>query len=576
MRANFFIRYLIVFIIFLTSILLIVYIIGVRKIRQHYLQTLTMNLMKISRTLLPLVRIHIEDNNYEELDKIVKDIGNKIEVRITVIDENGKVLADTKSDPVTMENHRNRIEIEEALKGNIGTSIRYSSTINEDMLYLAIPIVKENKVRNVLRMSVFLKDVNILLKEFRKDLLLSLIALSFGILIIYFIFFTKWNNSMNNIMQFSKRVAEGDFSARILSKPGNEFKNLIDSLNYMNDKMRELFKKLREEKEQFQILINSINELLFVIDSKGKIVLSNDSFRDFVGDNTAEGKYYWEVIRNKDIIGLVQKMKEGLNKEIIQMQLSEKVYSCSVAKLKLSDETIFILTDVTPLYLLDKIKKDFVENVSHELRTPLTAVKGFLEALEQEAEEKNQYYISIIKKNTERLIKIVNDLLTLSSLENRNSLIVFDKVNLINLVKDIASLFKNRIKDKDLIFDVSIEEGIPEIEGDEIQLESMLINLVENAINYTDKGRISLSVVKDDNYIKIEVSDTGIGIPEEDIGRIFERFYVVDKSRSRKSGGSGLGLSIVKHIVLMHDGTIDVKSEIGKGTTFVIKLKIST
>ena len=234
-----------------------------------------------------------------------------------------------------------------------------------------------------------------------------------------------------------------------------------------------------------------------------------------------------------------------------------------------------IFHDITEMKNVEEIKKDFVVNVSHELRTPLTAIKGFAETLEEETDEKNRHYVDIIKRNTDRLINIVQDLLALSQLEERGTRLELEEVDLGDMIERTLKIFEHRMREKNLKFDLKTENGFPLIKADPFKLEQVFVNLIDNAIKYTEHGEITLSLKQSGNQVMMELEDTGIGISEDHIPRIFERFYVTDKSRSKMLGGTGLGLSIVKHIVLLHNGTIDVKSTPNKGTTFSITLPIN-
>jgi two-component system phosphate regulon sensor histidine kinase PhoR len=231
-----------------------------------------------------------------------------------------------------------------------------------------------------------------------------------------------------------------------------------------------------------------------------------------------------------------------------------------------------IFHDITEIKNTEKIKKDFILNVSHELRTPLTAIKGFIESLGTEIDKKNLRYLDILKRNTERLINIVNDLLVLSELEDRETVLRLEDVDLNQLIEDIRKIFEQKLKEKKLNLKIQSADKHITVKADSFQLEQIFINLIDNAIKYTQKGGIVITVKQDKKYTTISIEDTGIGIPKENLTRIFERFYVVNKSRSRSLGGTGLGLSIVKHIVLLHNGKIDVESTLGKGTKFTISL----
>ena len=259
--------------------------------------------------------------------------------------------------------------------------------------------------------------------------------------------------------------------------------------------------------------------------------------------------------------------------KVIILELNNRIFLCSATSLKSKEEIVLVFHDITEIKEIEKMKRDFVANVSHELRTPLTAIKGFVETLLDEEKDLNKkHYLKIIQRHTDRLINIVKDLLLLSQLEERRSKLEIEDVNLKRLLEDISKMFIEKIKQKKLKLKIEIQKDLPLVKADPFKLEQMFINLIDNAIKYTDKGEIKISIEQIDNLIKIVVADTGIGISEKHLSRIFERFYVVDKSRSRRYGGTGLGLSIVKHVVLLHNGKIEVKSKKNKGTKFTIYL----
>jgi two-component system phosphate regulon sensor histidine kinase PhoR len=233
------------------------------------------------------------------------------------------------------------------------------------------------------------------------------------------------------------------------------------------------------------------------------------------------------------------------------------------------------LHDLTEQREVERVKKDFVLNVSHELKTPLTAIKGFVETMEEQTAGENLQYLRVVSRNTDRLIAIVDDLLVLSELEERGTQLEKEAVDVMALAGGVLRIFERPAAEKGLTLKLEAPADIPLLIADPFQLERLLVNLVDNAVKYTETGTVSLRLQAEDGRLVVEVADTGIGIPEEHIPQIFERFYVVDKSRSKRSGGTGLGLSIVKHIVLAHRGTIDVRSRVGVGTTFVVSLPLA-
>jgi two-component system phosphate regulon sensor histidine kinase PhoR len=244
--------------------------------------------------------------------------------------------------------------------------------------------------------------------------------------------------------------------------------------------------------------------------------------------------------------------------------------------IKEGEKLLITFRDITEFKQLEKIKKDFIVNLTHELKTPLTAIKGFIETLEiEEKNITNKNYIEIIKRHANRMNQIILDLMTLSELEEKKTVLDLSPIHLGDLLDNLMNIFKDQIRKKKLKIAINIDSKLESFQGERFKIEQLLINLIDNAIKYTEKGTISISAESDARHIIIKIEDTGIGIPEDNIPRIFERFYVVDKSRSRKLGGTGLGLSIVKHIVYLHQGDIEVRSEPNKGTVFIVRLPLN-
>jgi two-component system phosphate regulon sensor histidine kinase PhoR len=340
----------------------------------------------------------------------------------------------------------------------------------------------------------------------------------------------------------------------------------------MNEEMGKMFSALGQQKEELKSIIESLQEGLLVLDKQGKVIRGNESFRKIAGSKAPEGRFYWEILRNPQLPELLKRAGTEKRNLVEEMTLENRIFMCSVTPLEGAEQIVFIFHDITEIKNIERIKKDFVVNVSHELRTPLAAIKGYAETLREEADaEPSKKYVEIIERNTDRLINIVNDLLLLSSLEEKPALELED-IHFNELLENVTKIFDQRLKDKELSLVMDVNENLPTIKADLFKLEQMLINLLDNAVKYTDRGEITVSLDVQDKKVRIRVTDTGIGIPKEDIPRIFERFYVVDKSRSRKYGGTGLGLSIVKHIVLLHHGTIDIESDLGKGTKVTVTI----
>ncbi len=562
------------FIILLVSLLIL--FVSFNAFRNYSLSIHTNNLQNLATVFLTSVTPLYSEDKFNELDTLVKRMGPAIKTRITIVNSDGAVVADSEKDPKLMENHRFRPEILQVLEGERGTSLRFSSTVNEEMLYVAVPIRGEGRIKGVLRVSLFLEDFNRHFSRVRNIIIYSAIGLSLMALFAAFLFSRSLSRPIGELRFAARRLAAGDFTSPVIIRDRGEIQDLAQSFNYMIGEIHKLFTRLTDQRDQLHSIIASIQEGLLVFDSKGKITLCNDSFKKLVQNSSLEGKYYWEVVRMPRFTELIKKVQdEKASYRAEELSLHDTVLLCSISFLAERGETVVILSDITEMKRVETMKKDFVVNVSHELRTPLTAIKGFVETLEESVEGTNKHYVEIIKRHTDRLVNIVNDLLTLSELEERETVLTFEEVNPEALIRRISLLFEPRMIEKGLFWTWNIEPDISSITADSFKLEQALINLIDNAIKYTERGTVTLSLKNRNGDIVITVSDTGIGIPEEHLSRIFERFYVVDKSRSKRLGGTGLGLSIVKHIILLHNGTIDVQSVPSRGTTFSISLPVN-
>jgi two-component system phosphate regulon sensor histidine kinase PhoR len=572
MKRSFFSKIFIGYLLIIFALSSLILVLSLNTVREFYQDVLTDSLRNLAYTLNPEVAHFLDTGRANELDGFIKNLGSKIHTRLTIIATDGTVLADSDENTQSMENHRRRPEVVEALQGKPGKSIRFSSTANRDMLYVAVPIETNGKITGVIRAGLFLKDIDNLLTKLNYHVA----RISLGIVLIALLGAFLISNSVvrpiKNLTSAARKVAAGDFSVRVFPKNKDELKELADSFNRMNEEMQRMFSELRQQKEELNSIIHSLQEGLLVLDKQGKIIRANESFWRIVGSQPVEGKFYWQTVRNPQLAELLKRAGTEKRKFVEELPLAERVFMCSVTPLAEREEIVFIFHDITEIKNIERIKKDFVVNVSHELRTPLSAIKGYAETLHEEvAAAPSKKYVEIIQRNTDRLINIVNDLLLLSSLEEKAALGLED-IDVRSFLENVVKIFDQRLKDKQLSLVMDVKENLPTIKADLFKLEQMMVNLLDNAVKYTDRGEIAVSADVHEKRVRIQVRDTGIGVPKDDIPRIFERFYVVDKSRSRKSGGTGLGLSIVKHIVLQHSGTIGIESAPGEGTTVTVTL----
>jgi len=576
MKSSIFVKIFGGYLLIVIIILAITLPLSFRAIRYNHIDTLTGNLRNLCFTLNLKLSPLLENNQIDKLDNLIKELGEQIDTRLTIISPEGVVFADSEKIPTLMENHKNRIEIIQAINDGLGTSLRYSASVKEEMLYVAMPIVVDGRVIGVLRASLFLEVINNLLNNLKKNIIKIAAIIVVILLIGAFLFSRSFSKPINELGIASRKVAKGDFSTKVFLNSKNEIRELADSFNYMTDQINTLFTQLSLQKEELNSIISSIKEGLCVIDKEGVISISNESFRKIVQNSSVKGKLYKEVLDKTRFDKLIKEVRNEKKNIVDEIEMYNRTFLCSAASCSNNEDIVITLHDISKIKNLERTKKDFVSNVSHELRTPLTAIKGFVETLQGTNNiDENQHYLNIINRHTDRVIRIVNDLLLLSKLEGTTDSLECEKVNLNDLIENIIKIFEHRLNEKNLALKFNADDNLPIISADPFKLEQVFINLIDNAIKYTEKGEVVVSLNHNSQMVTIEIQDTGICIPQEHLSRIFERFYVVDSSRSRKLGGTGLGLSIVKHIILLHNGNIEVKNIPGAGTNFIITLPVN-
>lgn len=398
---------------------------------------------------------------------------------------------------------------------------------------------------------------------------LSLALILFTYLSIYLLS-GSIHSSLNRIAGILRKIASKKYDNKLIHS-SSTLKNFWEDLAIIQDRLEKYNNKLSRNKEGFNLIIETLKEAIWIQNEKGFITGGNSSFKKLINNEHIKGQYFWNVIRHKELYNLAD---EAMNKHksfTKELRFENSSFLCSASYSPLLEETIFIIYDMTEIRKLEILKKDLVLNVSHELRTPLTSIKGYLETMEEELPTEQKTYLKIIKRNTDRLINIVQDLLTLSKLEHVQK-IEIEKTRTTEFLQNIVAIFQQTLEKKSLAIIIEVAPSLPHFRGDRFKLEQVFMNLIDNAISSTESGSITIKASANNGNAIFEVIDTGAGIPAESLPRLFDRFYVVDKSRNRKMGGTGLGLAIVKHIVNLHKGVITVKSGIDEGTRFIITL----
>jgi len=533
---------------------------------------LTRGLESAARTAAVAVEPLMAAGRTRALDALVGSMGKEGGFRFTVIDAKGVVLADSQDDPATMENHSLRPEVASALKGEVGVSWRLSATVRLWMIYVAIPVASNGCV---VRAATYPEELDAANLRTRGSLAVFAPILFLFCLLSALLLSRSITAPLSDLAGVVGRFAAGDFGARLHLRRRDEVKALADGFNAMGERVQLLFQESARRAQELDSIFSSVQQAIVVLDSGGRIIRSNRSFEGLASTRPVQGKTLWEVVRAPRLTELVQEARDTGARKSEELSLGERTALCTVERLEGRGELVVVLSDTTDLHRLETVKRDFVVNASHELRTPLTSIVGSLEMLEGEVSGEAARWVEAIRRNADRMAAIVQDMLLLSRLEARGAEPSAAPVDLARIAGEVTGMFDNRARSQAISLRLSVAPGIPPITADAFLLEQMLVNLVDNALKYTENGSVEVSCAPDGpDHVILSVADTGIGIPEESLPRIFERFYVVDKSRSRKLGGTGLGLAIVKHIVASHGGTVRVESIPGSGTRFTVRLPV--
>jgi two-component system, OmpR family, phosphate regulon sensor histidine kinase PhoR len=504
-------------------------------------------------------------------------------VRVTVVSDDGSVLADSERDSAGMENHSQRPEIREAFARGEGRAVRYSDTLAHELVYLAVRFETAARQAYVVRLSVPLYRLDETLRDFRTRLWtvsLIVLLLAGGASLL---FFRVEARRIDRLKGFSRRVARGDFRLLAVDRNGDELSELAQTLNESATQLRDTIGILTEERNRSAAILRSMVDGVAVISANRQLDFCNEAFCQALGIGYAswEGRPAVEVIRQPDVlemIGGILAGREEVRSELVVGTVRLKNFAVTAAPIRSDDAVrgaVIVLHDISEIRRLERARRDFVANVSHELKTPLTAIQGFAETLLSGAiddRRNRESFLEIIRKHAVRLGRLTDDLLKLSRIEAGQFQPQLRRVSILEVVEPCVETLRLSADSKHLELAVEYDRELSVI-GDLNALQEIIQNLLDNAVRYTPPGgKVVVRASSRDGGVVISISDTGIGIPRVEQERIFERFYRVDAARSRELGGTGLGLSIAKHLAEAHGGRIGVESEVGRGSTFSVYL----
>ncbi|HXX93036.1 MAG TPA: ATP-binding protein [Planctomycetota bacterium] len=509
------------------------------------------------------------------LQAMLREMGREADVRLTVIGPDGTVAADSHADPSYMENHNARPEVRAAREEGRGTNVRYSDTVRHDMMYLAVLLEAGRKDGVVIRAALPLTRI----RE-EVDALYAGIAAAFGAVGLggglVMILLARWvTGPLRAIRSVAQAIVQGDYTRRAPLTEGDEVGSVSGAINQMAEELERRLERLKAEGAKLEAALSSLTDGVLALDGAGRIVHYNAAAASLLSlAPGSERLLVWEVVRHPRMeTWTAEALKKGAPvRHALEMGTHDLVLNFS--PLQGSEGCVVVARDVTEEKRYENLRKEFVANVSHELRTPLSVIRGYVETLRDEGwkdGENAPKFLEAIDKNVERLSLLVGDLLELSRLESGSQIVHPRKMDLREILERVAEDFRVLASKKRQSLGVEAPASVSCVLDPDL-VERALRNLVDNAIKYTPEGgTITLRSALEEETVLFTVADTGIGIPESDLPRIFERFYRVDKSRSRELGGTGLGLAIVKHVAQLMGGTVTVQSQAGKGSVFRLR-----
>jgi two-component system, OmpR family, phosphate regulon sensor histidine kinase PhoR len=521
-----------------------------------------------------------------QVQKRIRALGQNTNTRFTIIKPDGTVFADSEEDPVTMDNHANRPEILAARSHGHGITTRFSDTVDKKMMYYALPVKRENLFLGYVRASLPLSVIDDRLSHVRTTVLFSMAISILVALVLGFIVARGFAKPLTAMTAIAESMSGGNYNQLVSIERKDEIGSLAKALNKMASSSHERLETIALDNNKLLAILSGMVEGVVAVDKSETIIHLNEAAARILGISSDVHRRIWEATCSQE---LCQIFSVALNEET-EIRKKLKIVTSSTDQIVEVHASPFrdaggelvgavaILHDVSELERLETIRRDFVANVSHELKTPITAIRGLVETLiddEEISPENHRLFLSKTMNQTLRLSTIVSDLLALSRLESVGLDLIRTPLDLREVVTASMQVLLPVSEDKNILIESQVPDEPVEVLGDREALFQSVNNLLDNAIKYnSEKGTVTLDLHIDGENAVIHVRDTGIGIEPLEQHRIFERFYRVDKARSRQLGGTGLGLSIVKHTALAHGGQLSVESIPGDGSTFQISIPL--
>jgi len=523
---------------------------------------------------------------YGHLEEPVVELGRSTGSRITLILPDGLVVADTDEDPAAMENHADRPEIVEAMQSGGGSAVRFSHTLGMNRMYVAVPVERDGVVHAVVRVSLPTTAIDEELQHVRNRILLAALVMVGIAAAVSYVVTHRITHPLVEMRRGALRFSRGGFGYRLPVPRSLELASLAETLNHMAEDLDEQISTIRKQRAEQDAVFFSMQEGVIAVDAEERVLSMNRAAGELLGvePQATPGRSIQEAIRNTDIHAFATRAllsSRPIEEEIELLGDGRRILQAHGASLRARGGAeigaVIVLNDVTRMRELESVRTDFVANVSHELRTPVTLIQGFVETLLDGAiddADESKRFLRIVQRHSERLNSIIEDLLYLSRIEQDagEARVALDLGSVGGVIQRAIEVVQPRAHEKDIRIN-SVTSGEPRARINSQLLEHAVINLLDNAVKYSDAGStVEVEIAEDEDAVLIRVRDHGVGIAPEHLPRLFERFYRVDKSRSRELGGTGLGLAIAKHIAQAHGGSIVVESTPGNGSVFSIRI----
>ena len=520
------------------------------------------------------------ESDYRKIDAFVP-IFNENNIRATIVDKQGKVIFETSENVDSMQNHLKRNEIIEARDGKVGSDIRFSNTIRRNFLYVATLI--PNTDSYVLRLSIPIDVLGQHTKDIVNKFLIIILVGVAAIILLILKFVSYFTKPLVELSNATVQIANDTIPKKLYYNSKDEIGNLYNNFNLMTKKLNESIYELENTNLFLNSILANIVSGVIALNFNKEIIFINNRCKSIldVYDDDLTNKNIVNVIRNYEINKFIKDYFENRKNEFIITNYKSKTLKLFINVLPYDEKknsepkygAVLLVEDITEAVKLEEMRKSFVANVTHELKTPLTSIKGYVETIKNNEITdltKINRFMDIIDIEANRLKTLIDDILMLSEIENMNGNI--SEVSIDEVVSEVKDIMQNISSENKVTINYNCDKDV-KVFLDKNRIKQLLINLIDNAIKYNvENGKVNVKITKSNSYVDIIVEDTGIGIDEKHLPRLFERFYRVDKSRSREMGGTGLGLAIVKHIVISFEGTIDIESKLGKGTKVSIKI----